>query len=180
MNRLLSIPTMAQNPAPKPKRAALASRNDIAGKLTAMAEDFPDGQYAFKPVPAQPSFGDQLLHGAGSNGSIHSAIGSGADVNRDPKQWIGTWATSPQPFLPGSVLSFRNQTLRLIVHTSAGGTKVRIRISNTFGDQPLHIGGAHIARRTSAADIDPTSDRALMFRGHSSTEVLARSMVVSV
>jgi lysophospholipase L1-like esterase len=81
--------------------------------------------------------------------------------------------------LPGSVQSFRNQTLRLIVHTSAGGTKVRIRISNTFGDQPLLIGGAHIARRTSAADIDPASDRALMFHGHSSTKVPARSMVVS-
>ena len=176
---LLSLPTMTQNPAPKPAQAVLASRNDIGGKLTAMAEDFPDDQYAFKPVPAQRSFGLRLLQVAGSNGSIHPAIGPGADINRDPKQWIGTWAASPQPFLPGSVQSFRNQTLRLIVHTSAGGTKVRIRISNTFGDQPLLIGGAHIARRTSAADIDPTSDRALMFHGHSSTKVPARSMVVS-
>jgi hypothetical protein len=67
----------------------------------------------------------------------------------------------------------------MIVHTSAGGTKVRIRISNIFGDQPLLIGGAHIARRTSAADIDSTSDRALMFHGHSSTKVPGRSMVVS-
>jgi hypothetical protein len=176
---LLSIATMAQNPAPKPAQAVLASRHDIGGKRVAMAEDFPDDQYAFKPLPAQRSFGDQLLHVAGSNGSIHPAIGSGADINPDPEQWIGTWATSPQPFLPGSVQSFRNQTLRLIVHISAGGTKVRIRISNTFGDQPLLIGGAHIARRASAADIDPISDRALMFHRHSSTKVPARSMVVS-
>src|SRR5207245_4172430 len=85
----------------------------------------------------------------------------------------------PQPFMPGSLQSFRNQSLRLIVHTSAGGTKVRIKISNTFGDHPLLIGGAHIARRTAAADIDPTSDRTLMFHGRSSTTVPARSMVVS-
>lgn len=176
---LLSISTMAQNPATKPTQAVLASRNDIGGKLIATAEDFPDDKYAFKPVPTQLSFGDPLFHVIGSNGSIHPAIGSGAEINRDGKQWIGTWATSPQPFLPGSVQSFRNQSLRLIVHTSAGGTKVRIRISNTFGDQPLLIGGAHIARRTSAADIDPTSDRALMFHGQSSTKVPARSMVVS-
>ena len=81
--------------------------------------------------------------------------------------------------MPGSLQSFRNQSLRLIVHTSAGGTKVRIKISNTFGDHPLLIGGAHIVRRTAAAGIDPTSDRTLMFHGRSSTTVPARSMVVS-
>ncbi len=68
--------------------------------------------------------------------------------NTSGKQWIGTWAAAPQPPSPGHSQTFRNQTLRLIVHTSAGGTKVRIKISNTFGDHPLLIGGAHIARRT--------------------------------
>src|SRR5258708_37913265 len=79
---LLSILTMAQNPATKPAPAVRASRNDIGGKLIAMAEDFPDEKYAFKPVPAQPSFGDQLLHVTGSNGSLHPAIVSGTDINR--------------------------------------------------------------------------------------------------
>jgi hypothetical protein len=95
------------------------------------------------------------------------------------KHWIGTWATAPQPPEPGHVKSFRNQTLRLIVHTSTGGTRVRIKISNTFGDHPLVIGSAHIARRADAADIDPTSDRTLTFEGKSSTTVAAGSMVVS-
>ncbi len=95
------------------------------------------------------------------------------------KQWIGTWSTSPQPFMPGSLQRFRNQSLRLIVHTSAGGTKVRIKISNTFGDHPLRIGGAHIARRTTAAGIDLTSNRPLTFHGHLSTTIPAQSMVVS-
>jgi len=100
---------------------------------------------------------------------------------QDPngKLWIGTWATAPQPPAPGDIQSFRKQTLRLIVHTTAGGTKVRIKISNTFGDHPLVIGGAHIARRTNAAEIDPTSDRTLKFHGQSSTTVAAGSMVVS-
>jgi lysophospholipase L1-like esterase len=99
--------------------------------------------------------------------------------NPGGKKWIGTWATAPQPPQPGRVQSFRNQTLRLIVHTSAGGTKVRIKISNTFGDQPLPIGSAHIARRTQAAEIDPQSDRALKFHGRSSTTVAPGSTVVS-
>ncbi|HEY6306654.1 MAG TPA: SGNH/GDSL hydrolase family protein [Candidatus Angelobacter sp.] len=112
-------------------------------------------------------------------GSTNPAIVSSAQVNRDGQHWIGTWAASPQPFLPGTLQTFRNQSLRLIVHTSAGGTRVRIKISNTYGDHPLLIGGAHVARRTAAADIDPTSDRALRFHGHSSITVPARSMVVS-
>lgn len=95
------------------------------------------------------------------------------------KQWIGTWATAPQPPEPGHVKSFRNQTLRLIVHTSAGGTRVRIKISNVFGDHPLVIGSAHVARRADAADIDPTSDRALKFASKSLTTIAAGSMAVS-
>ncbi len=112
-------------------------------------------------------------------GSTNPTITLSADVNRDGSRWVGTWATAPQPSLPVSLQSFRNQTLRLIVHTSAGGTKVRIKISNTYGDQPLLIGAAHIARRTAAADIDPTFDRTLMFHRHSSTTVPAHGMVVS-
>jgi lysophospholipase L1-like esterase len=65
------------------------------------------------------------------------------------------------------------------VHTSAGGTKARIRISNTFGEHPLLIGGAHIARRTEGAQIDPTTDRTLKFHGKSSTTIAPGAMVVS-
>src|ERR1700733_4565472 len=75
------------------------------------------------------------------------------------KRWIGTWGTAPQHFVPGGIETFRNQTLRLIVHTSVAGTKVRVEISNTFGDQPLLIGRARIARRISKADIDPVANR---------------------
>src|SRR5260370_40932772 len=99
--------------------------------------------------------------------------------NSSGKQWIGTWATAPQPPEPGRVKSFRNQTLRLIVHISTGGTRVRIKISNTFGEHPLVIGSAHIARRTDLADIDPNSYRTLIFLGKASTPLTAGSMVVS-
>src|ERR1051325_2393307 len=93
--------------------------------------------------------------------------------------WIGTWAAAPQPFLPKALQTYRNQTLRLIVHTSTGGKKVRIKISNTYGDKPLLIGAAHIALRTSAADIDPSSDRVLQFQGHPSVTIPAGAMAVS-
>ena len=101
------------------------------------------------------------------------------DVKRGGNHWVGTWATSAQPCLPGTPETFRNQTIRLIVHTSTGGKKVRIRISNTYGDRPLMIGSAHIARRAAEDQIDPASDRALKFRGKTSAQVPPRSVLTS-
>lgn len=98
---------------------------------------------------------------------------------RRGENWIGTWAASAQPYIPGKIQSFSNQSLRLIVRTSAGGTKVRIKVSNTYGDHALLIGGAHIALRASGADIDPATDRVLKFRGLLSMSIPAGSMVVS-
>ena len=99
--------------------------------------------------------------------------------NTAQDKWIGTWAAAPQAAVKGPVQTFHNQTIRLIVHTSVGGKKVRIRISNTFGDQPVLIGAAHIARRASEADIEPASDRTLKFHGRPSVRIPSRSMVVS-
>ncbi|HEV8383851.1 MAG TPA: DinB family protein [Candidatus Acidoferrales bacterium] len=41
------------------------SWNEIGGKLTAMAEDFPEDKYDWKPTPEVRSFAEQLLHAAG-------------------------------------------------------------------------------------------------------------------
>lgn len=61
--------------------------------------------------------------------------------------------------------SFCTQTLRQIVHTSIGGTRARVQISNLFGTQPLKIEDAHIAQLTSGAAIDLQTDRTLLFHG---------------
>jgi uncharacterized damage-inducible protein DinB len=51
---------------PKPSasrsQALLDGWNDIGRKLTAIAEDFPEDKYDFKPNPAERSFAEQLLH----------------------------------------------------------------------------------------------------------------------
>ena len=109
--------------------------------------------------------------------AAHPTIASSAAPGS--RQWIGTWAAAPQPPIPKNVLSLRNQSLRLIVHTSAGGSKVRIRIANTFGDQPLQIGAAHIACRAAVAEIDPATDRALTFGGSASATVPPGATLVS-
>ena len=50
--------------------------NDIGRKLIAMAEDFPEDKYDYKPMPAQRSFAEQLLHVAGSN-DLFTAVAKG-------------------------------------------------------------------------------------------------------
>lgn len=44
-----------------------------------------------------------------------------------------------------------NRSLRQIVHTTRGGSTVRIRVSNHWGDEPLYIGAASIGVSTQAA-----------------------------
>src|SRR5579864_7714895 len=91
LSALLSIPAAAQNPATKPalspSQAVLASWNDIGRKLIAMAEDFPEDKYEFKPTPAQRSFADQLLHAAGANYFFTNlANGQKPPAEEDPKR----------------------------------------------------------------------------------------------
>jgi uncharacterized damage-inducible protein DinB len=57
----------APKPPSSPSQSLLNAWNDIGRKLIAMAEDFPEDKYDFKPTPAQRSFAEQLLHAAGGN-----------------------------------------------------------------------------------------------------------------
>ena len=74
-------------PAPSPSQAVLGAWNDIGRKLIAMAEDFPESKYDFKPVPAERSFAEQLLHAAGANNFfIYPASGQKLPAMEDPKR----------------------------------------------------------------------------------------------
>jgi uncharacterized damage-inducible protein DinB len=59
-----------------PAQAVLEAWNGVGRKLIAMAEDFPEDKYDFKPVPAERSFAEQLLHVAGSN-DLFTAVAKG-------------------------------------------------------------------------------------------------------
>lgn len=56
----------AVKPADPELKVVLDSWNEIGLKLVAMAEDFPEDKYDFKPTPVQRSFAEQLLHAAGA------------------------------------------------------------------------------------------------------------------
>lgn len=77
----------AVKPADPELKVVLDSWNDIGRKLTAMAEDFPEDKYDFKPTPAQRSFAEQLLHAAGSMYYFtNAATGKKLPAAEDPKR----------------------------------------------------------------------------------------------
>src|SRR5215469_16902713 len=74
-------------PADPASKVVIDSWNDIGRKLIAMAEDFPEDKYDFKPTPAQRSFAEQLLHAAGANYFfINAATGQKPPAAEDPKR----------------------------------------------------------------------------------------------
>jgi uncharacterized damage-inducible protein DinB len=92
---IIAVPAHAQDakkdaaikPADSPSQAVLAAWNDIGRKLTAMAEDFPEDKYDFKPTPAQRSFAEQLLHAANANYFFSKpAMGEAPPKEEDPKR----------------------------------------------------------------------------------------------
>lgn len=94
--------------------------------------------------------------------------------------WITTWAAAPQPPLPGSASVIANaQPVRLIVRTSVGGERVRVRFSNLYGTTPLQINAARIALRTQGPQIDPATDRQLTFVNASTATVAPGREVTS-
>src|SRR5947209_12611218 len=88
-----------------------------------------------------------------------------AQTGNGQQHWVATWAASPQQprvivpaapqapptaqpnTAPPPIASFDNQTVRMVVHTSIGGRRVRVQLSNAFGTGPLMVGAAHIAIR---------------------------------
>jgi lysophospholipase L1-like esterase len=94
-------------------------------------------------------------------------------------RWTGTWAASAQPSMPGTPEAYDGQTLRLIVHTSVGGSQVRITLSNLYGTVPLAIADAHVAVRTEGPRIDVRSDRALRFGGQAAVTIAPHRQVTS-
>jgi uncharacterized damage-inducible protein DinB len=77
----------AVKPADPESKVVLDSWNEIGRKLTALAEDFPEDKYDFKPTPAQRSFAEQLLHAAGSCYYFtNPAMGQKPPAAEDPKR----------------------------------------------------------------------------------------------
>ncbi len=75
--------------------------------------------------------------------------------------------------------SLTDQTIRMPVRVSVGGTRVRIEISNMLNAQPLEIGAAHVAAYKGGGAIATATDRAISFSGNRSITVPPGALAVS-
>jgi lysophospholipase L1-like esterase len=72
-----------------------------------------------------------------------------------------------------------DRSYRLIVRTSVGGTNMRIRLSNAFGENPVTFASAYAGLRKQGAELVRGSNRALSFGGAASVTVPAGETVLS-
>ena len=84
-----------------------------------------------------------------------------------------------ETFAPPPYVQFTNQTLRQIVHSSIGGSKARVVVSNAYGTAPVTIGGGHIAVRDKQGAIIAASGRPLTFSGQPTMTIPANALIYS-
>ena len=90
-------------------------------------------------------------------------------------RWSGTWATSPHAVFPTPAAE---QSMRMIVRTTVGGDRVRIRLSNVQGTGDVTFAAATVAVRERDAEVRP-GVVALSFGGARSVTVHAGTEVLS-
>ncbi|MGZ3552236.1 MAG: hypothetical protein ACXWNK_09100 [Vulcanimicrobiaceae bacterium] len=85
------------------------------------------------------------------------------------ERWVGRAASPVDAAKDG----FHDQTIRMVVHVSIGGSAVRIRLSNAFGEAPLTIGHVTVglARSTTTSFAVANSLREVTFAGSGITIV---------
>ena len=88
-------------------------------------------------------------------------------------RWVGAWGTAPGVAGP----AYADQTVRIVVNPTRGGSRLRLRLSNRFGDRPLTIDRVTVGRRRGGAATG--SPRAARFDGARSVTAARGAEVVS-
>jgi lysophospholipase L1-like esterase len=110
-------------------------------------------------------------------------INLGAETQRSQEHWVSAWSTAVHtpltfPGLPPTPV-FDNQTIRMIVRPTIGGSRVRIRFSNAYGASALEIGAANIAVADHGSKILTGSNHQLTFAGATSVKIPAGAPMLS-
>ena len=128
---------------------------------------------------------------------VFAALATTAALAQD--RWVATWAAAqqqpgnpaPAPGAqpappangggrgPAAPTSFHNQTIRMIVRSSARGEKLRLQLSNAYGPAPLAVGAVHVARRAKDSEIAVGTDRPVTFSGKAAFSIPPGAVMVS-
>ncbi|GLZ76718.1 SGNH hydrolase [Actinorhabdospora filicis] len=100
--------------------------------------------------------------------------------------WSGAWARAQQVAAPESwagpnwsLTGFADQTLRQELRLTEGGSRLRIELSNVYGDRPLKVAGATVGLAGPGGSVVPGTVRTLTFGGRSSVAVAAGRELMS-
>lgn len=94
--------------------------------------------------------------------------------------WVGAWAASPLSGDPWhTVPTLVSSTIRNVVHTSLAGSHLRVRLTNEFGTEALHIDAANVALSTGTSAIDASTLHTLTFGGSASIVIPPGAEVLS-
>jgi lysophospholipase L1-like esterase len=113
-----------------------------------------------------------LLAGVGTSPAAPNVARGGSGP---AQRWVVAWG-SPGAWGYGTATDV---TARQTVQLSAGGSALRVRISNAFGTAPLSIGAATVALQAAGAAAVAGSVRPLTFAGQASTQVPVGAVVTS-
>ncbi|MEU4209437.1 SGNH/GDSL hydrolase family protein [Streptomyces sp. NPDC026206] len=159
---LLQAPDWRHGPLPT-KTLGLPHRNTRDGQRTETTRLY----VVTVPVERSREVASVVLPSAGSASDLHVfSLALRAPSNG----WTGSWAASTSGY--AAVGPWTDRTLRLIVHSSAGGPRTRIRLENTFSRQPVRIGHATVALQSRGAATDGRP-LPLTFAGRPGAEVPA-------
>ncbi|KAF4634494.1 hypothetical protein G7Y89_g3622 [Cudoniella acicularis] len=111
---------------------------------------------------------------------------------QNDNHWIPTWGSMPQLTEPANLPSppfnqtgevFYNSTIRQTIHTSIGGSQIRIQISNAFGIYDLPITAVTVALPVNGSagisGIQPHSLKSVTFSGSANYTIPQGALVVS-
>ena len=136
----LVVGPQALRPVASPSTTLLDQWNEIGRKLIAMAEDFPEDKYDYKPSASTRSFAERLIHAASANYFfINSALGQKLPGDEDPpraqfKNKAAVVEYVKKSFADGAV------AIR-----SKGDSGISDLVIDPFGyDDPQHAGKAQI------------------------------------
>ncbi|MEN8906411.1 MAG: SGNH/GDSL hydrolase family protein [Clostridiales bacterium] len=96
--------------------------------------------------------------------------------------WIGTWVCALQKVEKDNLIEvpdLNNKLLRQIIHTSIMGKKLRLKISNEYGQTKLCINSISIALSNGKDSIRQETSQLLSFNGNYSVEILSGEEVIS-
>lgn len=120
-----------------------------------------------------------------------------ADHDRDhgKKKWVASWTTAPQntwkgttaallvnfafPFTAPAIPQAQNQTLRMIVKPDLWGDTMRVRLTNTWGTNPITFGRVDLGLQSFAGIVVAGTNTRVTFNGKSSVTVPAGAEVWS-